>query len=196
MINTFPLTLIVNAPNSFNRYFASKKYASFARQISHYGFFRFLRGPNAGAFYHNLFLRGRPDLILFVQRHKCPTSSSQTGATTHGSGRQAYRRKYGGEDNKRPRTSPRRRQKCLPPILSDYPPCRVLGVDEVLRLCCDPVLMPLRKFSFSSTVGDQVAAGYPATSYDVTNDRYNLSASMAAETPESSTVSHVGKAKH
>ena len=72
----------------------------------------------------------------------------------------------------------------------------MLGVDEVLRLCCDPVLMPLRKFSFSSTVGDQVAAKYPATSYDVTNDRYNLSASMAAENPESSTVSHVGKAKH
>ena len=52
------------------RYFKLSKLASFQRQLNLYGFQRLTRGPDRGGYYHELFLRGKPDLAHTIQRTK------------------------------------------------------------------------------------------------------------------------------
>jgi hypothetical protein len=44
------------------KYFRQSKLTSFQRQVNLYGFRRLTAGQDRGAYYHELFLRGRPDL--------------------------------------------------------------------------------------------------------------------------------------
>jgi len=62
------------------KYFNHSKFASFQRQLNCYGFRRFSQGRDAGAYYHEFFLRGRPNLCSRISRLKqkldpLPTSS-------------------------------------------------------------------------------------------------------------------------
>jgi hypothetical protein len=50
------------------RYFKHSKWLSFSRQLSLYGFRRVILGPDNGAYYHELFLRGRKGLCLCMRR--------------------------------------------------------------------------------------------------------------------------------
>lgn len=51
-------------------------FASFQRQLNVYGFLRMTkRGPDHSSYYHELFLRGRPDLIELMQRQYKALSS-------------------------------------------------------------------------------------------------------------------------
>eukprot|EP00562_Extubocellulus_spinifer_P008186 CAMPEP_0178503860 /NCGR_PEP_ID=MMETSP0696-20121128/18271_1 /TAXON_ID=265572 /ORGANISM="Extubocellulus spinifer, Strain CCMP396" /LENGTH=435 /DNA_ID=CAMNT_0020133029 /DNA_START=199 /DNA_END=1506 /DNA_ORIENTATION=- len=52
------------------QYFNQGKFASFQRQLNLYGFKRLTRGPDAGSYYNELFLRGRPFLAQDIQRTK------------------------------------------------------------------------------------------------------------------------------
>jgi len=45
-----------------SRFFSQSKLTSFQRQLNLYGFIRLTAGSDRGAYYHELFLRGRPDL--------------------------------------------------------------------------------------------------------------------------------------
>jgi hypothetical protein len=50
-------------------FFRQTRFASFQRQLSLYGFLRLTRrGPDHGAYYHELFIRGRPDMCHLMQR--------------------------------------------------------------------------------------------------------------------------------
>jgi len=52
-------------------YFRGTRFASFHRQLNLYGFIRIMRrNEDHGAFYHELFLRGRPDLCARILRVK------------------------------------------------------------------------------------------------------------------------------
>ena len=51
-------------------YFRQSKLTSFQRQLNLYGFRRITQGADGGAYYHELFLRGRPQLSLRMQRQK------------------------------------------------------------------------------------------------------------------------------
>jgi HSF-type DNA-binding len=51
-------------------YFNLNKIASFQRQLNLYGFKRLTKGPDKGGYYHELFLRGRPDLAQAMHRVK------------------------------------------------------------------------------------------------------------------------------
>lgn len=48
--------------------FVKCQWSSFSRQLNLYGFLRITTGTDYGAYYHELFLRGRPDLHNFMRR--------------------------------------------------------------------------------------------------------------------------------
>jgi hypothetical protein len=51
------------------KYFLGQtKWSSFSRQLNLYGYLRITSGPDYGAYYHELFLRTRPDLHSFMRR--------------------------------------------------------------------------------------------------------------------------------
>ena len=52
------------------RYFRSKSYSSFQRQLLIYGFTRITRGPDKNSYYHDQFVRGEERLLRNIQRSK------------------------------------------------------------------------------------------------------------------------------
>ena len=58
------------AAQVLTRFFKQTKLTSFTRQLNLWGFKRITRGTDSGAYYHELFLRGRPDLALRMKRYK------------------------------------------------------------------------------------------------------------------------------
>jgi hypothetical protein len=58
------------ASNILPRYFKQTKYLSFTRQLNLWGYKRITRGLDAGAYYHELFLRYRPSLVRWMKRCK------------------------------------------------------------------------------------------------------------------------------
>ena len=52
------------------RHFKHTKLASFQRQLNLYGFRRITKGADAGAYYHEYFLRNRPDMVVVMRRQK------------------------------------------------------------------------------------------------------------------------------
>ena len=74
--------LIIKQPKTLaaqvlTRFFKQTKLTSFTRQLNLWGFKRITRGPDAGAYYHELFLRGRPDLALRMKRHKIKSNGTR-----------------------------------------------------------------------------------------------------------------------
>lgn len=65
---------VVHNPSAFKallpNYFKLSKLASFQRQLNLYGFQRLTTGPDKNGYYHELFLRGRMDLVARMQRMK------------------------------------------------------------------------------------------------------------------------------
>lgn len=52
------------------RFFKQTKFLSFTRQLNLWGFKRITRGKDKGAYYHEMFLRGRPYLAMRMKRQK------------------------------------------------------------------------------------------------------------------------------
>ena len=54
------------------KYFKQSRLSSFQRQLNLYGFTRITSGPDAGGYYHELFLKGRPNLVIHMRRVGLP----------------------------------------------------------------------------------------------------------------------------
>lgn len=50
------------------KYFQQSRMSSFQRQLNLYGFTRITSGPDVGGYYHELFLKGRPNLAVHMRR--------------------------------------------------------------------------------------------------------------------------------
>mmetsp|Transcript_4819 Transcript_4819/g.7425 ORF Transcript_4819/g.7425 Transcript_4819/m.7425 type:complete len:662 (-) Transcript_4819:860-2845(-) len=66
---------LVKQPKTFAsqvlpRFFKQSKYLSFTRQLNLWGFKRITRGKDMGAYYHEIFLRGRTHLAMRMKRQK------------------------------------------------------------------------------------------------------------------------------
>lgn len=60
------------------KFFRQTKFSSFKRQMNLYGFRKVLSGTDCGSYYHELFLRGRPDLAMILRR----VGGKSAGGTT------------------------------------------------------------------------------------------------------------------
>jgi len=54
------------------KYFKQSRLSSFQRQLNLYGFTRISSGPDTGGYYHELFLKGRPQLCIHMRRVGVP----------------------------------------------------------------------------------------------------------------------------
>ncbi len=63
-------TLSLSLFLSRNRYFRQSKLTSFQRQLNLYGFQRLTRGADAGGYYNEFFLKGKPNLSKNMSRTK------------------------------------------------------------------------------------------------------------------------------
>lgn len=66
--------------NLLQKYFNISKMASFQRQINLYGFSRLTQGPDKGGYYHELFLRGKPELSARMQRVRVKGTGVRKGS--------------------------------------------------------------------------------------------------------------------
>lgn len=62
------------------RYFKQSRLSSFQRQLNLYGFTRITSGPDTGGYYHELFLKGRPALVIHMRRVGVPKSQQGSKA--------------------------------------------------------------------------------------------------------------------
>ena len=62
------------------KYFRQSRLSSFQRQLNLYGFTRISQGPDAGGYYHELFLKGRPNLCLHMRRVGVPQNPTKQAA--------------------------------------------------------------------------------------------------------------------
>jgi len=65
--------------------FKSAKYSSFTRKLHRWGFMRHYRGPDAGAFFHKHFQKGRLDLVEKMSCYKPVQTSSGNTSSRKGS---------------------------------------------------------------------------------------------------------------
>ena len=67
------------------RYFKQSRLSSFQRQLNLYGFTRITSGSDAGGYYHELFLQGRPALAIHMRRVGVPQSAKRMNHHSRGS---------------------------------------------------------------------------------------------------------------
>ncbi|CAB9526848.1 stress transcription factor A [Seminavis robusta] len=77
---------IVHDPKAFveeimPKYFRQSKLTSFQRQVNLYGFRRLTAGTDRGGYYHQLFLRGRPDLHRRMVRMRVKGTGCKSAAS-------------------------------------------------------------------------------------------------------------------
>jgi len=63
------------------RFFCQSKLTSFQRQLNLYGFIRLTAGNDRGAYYHELFLRGRPDLCRRMVRTRVKGTGTKAASS-------------------------------------------------------------------------------------------------------------------
>ena len=79
------LAFMVHKPDSFIKilsvFFKQSKFSSFRRQLSNWRFEQILEGPNEGAFYHPLFVKGKESLCARMSRRQETKPTEAASAT-------------------------------------------------------------------------------------------------------------------
>jgi len=80
---------VITNPRAFDedvmrKYFRMNHFSSFQRQCNLYEFGRVTEGPDKGAYFHELFHRGRPILASQIRRNKIKSETNSTGVKSEG----------------------------------------------------------------------------------------------------------------
>lgn len=87
-LNSFDLSLFVcqihisQLSTFYNRYFKQSKLTSFQRQLNLYGFQRIMSGDDRGGYFHELFLKGRPEVCSLILRTRVKKGLTKAGKSS------------------------------------------------------------------------------------------------------------------
>ncbi|KAL3918108.1 MAG: hypothetical protein SGILL_004394 [Bacillariaceae sp.] len=76
-------SFVIRDPKAFTakvmpKYFRMSRFSSFQRQLNLYEFHRVTEGPNKGSYYHEMFIKGHPELCTGLKRNKIKSQNPDT----------------------------------------------------------------------------------------------------------------------